>query len=1180
MKHSISDFIAPYPERDDRNIQTKIWAKLEFRECVPDPDPAKGEYRVDDIFYNTQVFFQRFVSEYRSCFMISGPGSGKSRCYICFEQYQREFHPGEIKNFYFIAGSAQINDFKNQVVAVMKEKKQGMQQTVESESVERLQEVKSHFIPMTVDALHKEIERRSNKELKRDFGNCAFMIDELHEYKLTEKTDLNRERKRFDHYCSMWRLTHVCSNAVIILSTATPVTNDVRELIYHAALLPKTKIIKTPLTKKIYKTVVEATKEGDYEIPKPDWVEIDFSTINRLNPDNLDELDDDIKDELNKLEQDLENVLRGRIIYVREPSTGARKVYPEDAQEDEFAHRMVTPVLMSKFQSEAYAKTIGKFRGSIDEAKSDFMSTEGGGDKKNALYQLPKQASVFVFPTQGRINALLSGKTPKGADKFGRVGTEGIDALLKWEEGKFQTKYKAGKYSEKTYGKDAVKKVKAEFPTFKEQSFKKYLANDKYLYESSAKLYDFVKRAEKTNTKVMVIAEEFYQTDCLVIAATLEARIYPKAGDDEDDFGWEGKKWEYFMADRSDIWRNDAGDIQPNFRSAPRYFIYSSSVGDKMRDEALKLIAHPKNIDGRYLKVIVITEVGGVGINIFNVSSVDFFLTRFTPADDRQTEGRSFRATSHVELLKRQKKKGIDHVDVEVRYLVAVVDKEIDEKYMTEESASGSESEEVEKQMVGGVPQIDSLLYRWIYQKDFKFSKVMKMLYRIAIDAWINRRRNIRSTDLPGSKECFYGKSCNYLPFKINPDVAIDLTTYSVYNLNKSREIITEKLRELFSESRGYNIVQIMRDVSEKSQRTEHEIFGVVKYLIESETVLSLDQYGYNQYLAEDREVLYTTRNPIIEPEKTLKYYSDKLIINQPLSLEDYAPENVVLDDVYKELSRKKYKDAEESSYYFANLHLFVKVKLFEEAWILDEEERAELIWPDRVIEASTHLYYLDRDVVVHEIGLLYSKCANYNAVDGLIHPAGNLRIYKDGIWRKANQREKTYYSNKFAIQYNRDLKKYYEKLQYAGIIGIIVRPDLVHIREFTLTKEGKYKFGEGKKCNSIEPHVLIGMIYDLLDEEDEKEYSKKITTSNIKIVEKVFPKLSKDTLKNMGEKSPGKLDFYATKIQNKEAGKIELCKKLCELLLEKDGIFTVVGSASKTVKKMFEKMRDKKIKT
>src|SRR5687768_13228744 len=78
MNQKLEDFINPYPSRDHPDIQSLLYAKKEIRELVPDPDPALGEYRVDPIFFNHQVAFQRIMSEYGSVLVESGTGSGKT----------------------------------------------------------------------------------------------------------------------------------------------------------------------------------------------------------------------------------------------------------------------------------------------------------------------------------------------------------------------------------------------------------------------------------------------------------------------------------------------------------------------------------------------------------------------------------------------------------------------------------------------------------------------------------------------------------------------------------------------------------------------------------------------------------------------------------------------------------------------------------------------------------------------------------------------------------------------------------------------------------------------------------------------------------------------------------------------------------------------------------------------
>ena len=1040
MKQSLEDFVVPYPSRNHPNIQSLLYAKKEIRETVPDPDTSKGEYKLDDTYFNHQIAFQRIVSEYGSVLMLSGTGSGKTGCFSAFETFQRTHREGEIKDFWYVGGNDQQNDFKDQITRTFgkKEEQTMFSKGAAQETTQKRRMMKAHFITSTYNDLAKEIQKRSNEELLRDYGNSAFFFDEIHTLKLTEKTDTAKIRERLLTYQSIWRLTHVCNYAYFILVTATPITNDINEIIYHINLLPNTIQIETKLSKSIYNAVFQ-----EHGVSQQQWMTVDFSIVNELDPDYLDHLQgiectgealaenyhpQDYTKRLDILESQLEKILRGRIIYVRSPSTGAVEIYP-DSEYDPCCHRFLRVLEMSVFQSLAYADIIMK--GQDEEMiKTKLLNQDEDNttQKGNSLYQLPKQASVFVFPTKEYALKRLAGKE---SDIPGLVGSEGIMNLITLssvdvakKEEDFTTK---GYYSKKT----SVKGKKVVTMNV-EDWFSDYLANDNLLYESSAKFYEIIKWLERNDTGMAYIAEEYYATNCLVFAAALQARPLPE----NNVWRTPNARWTPFELKKLSQWQED-GKI--TIGKAPRYIIYSSTTDEKIRAQALQLASHPANVKGEYIKAIIATEVGSVGININNGMAMFFNNCRFTPSATRQTKDRIFRARSHVAALSLAEKKGLDYVNVEVRYMVSQVNPKVQEMYKKR------------------VPEIDALLYRVIYEKDFRFSKLMRMFKRIAIDAPVNVSRNIRSSDKARTEQCDYEIVCSYKPYNFDPTLPIDYSTYNVYYNEKSIALIKEFLVEMFQTKSGFPVNALIKYISNQRGHTTHEIANAIRYLVENNQLLLVDRFGYDQYLAENRGILYITREPFLKPEASLHYYSNIVLYESQSILEDYAAAEANVKEERKLIDSDQMNDVDEYKYWYANLDAYKKIKLFEEAWIeLQENPDNEPLWAKRIRNCVRHLYAVDPvdGTPVHEIELVYSKTTNYNAVDGLLRPSGHLRVYRDGIWRHTNEYERDYYAAIISKQMDDKLDVYYRKFHAFGLIGVIVRPDLVHIREFTYNEK------------------------------------------------------------------------------------------------------------------------------
>jgi hypothetical protein len=764
-------------------------------------------------------------------------------------------------------------------------------------------------------------------------------------------------------------------------------------------------------------------------------------------------------------------------------------------------------------------------------------------DRKNALYQLPKQAAVIVFPTKKHALARLAGKK---SSIPGIAGKDGITGLVEMQE--ITVKKGWEDYDTKDYyrqikrqGKVGMKKVKQLVVA---DWFAEYLSKDKLLYECSAKIYEVVTYVEREDTGLTYLAEEFYQTNCLAIAAALESRTRPL----KNSKRWpgEGIRWTAFNHANVEDWLDANGNI--TIAKAPRYMIYTSGIDANVRAQSLALASHPANVNGDYLILVIATEVGTVGININNGAAVFFNTPRFTPAAMRQTEDRVFRGRqSHKEALRLAALRGKDYVKVEVRYMVARVDPSVREEYPD-------------------VLEIDSLLYRVIYEKAFRFGLFFRMWKRIAVDAPVNRRRNMRITDRPRTEDTDYVDERYYQLIGFDDTLPIDYSTYNIYYSEESIPRVTEVIRELFEKRGNYPVSGILDILSTEYDFSQQEVANAIRHLVETSELLLHDRYGYPQYLAESQGMLYITRDTALVPEPSLHYYSANAIYTDQDILEDYAAKNTNISHSIDKLD--KLKSPASYKHWYSELDAYKKIKLFEAAYVIviqSSEDDAPIPWVVKVLDCASNLYAIDEsdDTAVHEIELVYSKTTNYNAVDGLLRPSGHLRIFRDGIWRHTNELERPYYAKIMEAKMEKILLTYYDKFRDIGILGIVVRHDLVHIREFQYDPTtSSYSSSEGTKCTGLSAYALVGMIFDVTNP------AVTITNTvkdNIQTVRQVF-KVGTATIRKLSKK---KLEYYAQRVESGLPGKTELCHELCSALLSIGAVFAIIGSASATISKM-----------
>jgi hypothetical protein len=636
MARTIDSYNRPYPSRDDPDIQTIIYSKKEFRECAP-AVKQNEEVRVDPLFYNNQVFLQRTLYVWRSIFCIWDTGAGKTGMYECFRQNMVQNYPGEISTFFYVAPETQQGDFQYQismdfstedVKELFNAIKGDNYKAVTSNQTTILRKVikEAGYITLTYDEISKQIDAMDNNEVVKTFNNAALMIDEIQFIKLDESKDNvlpKDQRDRLRLYKSYWRVSKLCPNCVFILATGTPMTNSTNELIYHVNLMPNTKQIRTSLSVSIAKDMEE--KYG-IVIKEDDWIDIDIYSRRQL-----------------------EIVLRGRVSYIRAPLTGGVETYPVPTEEeiwknveyDDQLHKTVVELTMSQFQARAYLESMKKLP---NPAKVKIKE----GDK---LYLQSLQACVFAFPTKAYANWRLGkGKKPS-AIRESAIGTEGLNNVSKKGKIEYAREYAATRYAAGLAKKgkltNKVILVKTRIP---KEWFLDFIAKDENLIECGVKVFDVVKNAMNPDLGQQYVASMFKNSTCGIIGWALKVRGFEEFDPRRGAF-----------LDTSDISKRKFGKIK--IGKAQRFAIITSS-NKKYHQQILKLAHHPDNLRGEYLKLIMVTKVGTVGLNMKEKEVVGLLEPGYTPAQWYQTKNRAFRPTSYIGSLRWAKKHRPEHPDI------------------------------------------------------------------------------------------------------------------------------------------------------------------------------------------------------------------------------------------------------------------------------------------------------------------------------------------------------------------------------------------------------------------------------------------------------------------------------------------------------------------------------------
>lgn len=1161
MSRSLDLYYVPYPDRNDPDIQSRIWAKREFRECASGPRDS-DDVRVSPVYYNIQIFFQRYLSAYRSVLLYFEPGSGKTGCYKCFQEYCSKFRPGAVSAFYYFAAKTQLNDFTEQVSVDF-----GSESTKEAFEMvsgdvgdgriiqKRIQNERSRltkqgiraakFSPMVYGRFRKIVDGMTNEEVFDTYRNAVIFIDEVQFIKLDEdkdatvkrpketKEEKEERRERVAIYNAFYRVARLCPDCYFVVSTGTPMTNNVNDLLYQINLLPGRTLIRTAVSKAIALEMYE-----NHKIPMPtedEWVDLDLHN-----------------EDQGELEERMEEVLRGKVMYARAPETeavksfltddvieklGTRYPFHDDPSYDywnwrtiEFdvdCHRVLSTYTMSEFQSHNYLQV---------------------HDTRLRVHNDSRHASIFVFPKPEYMRMVVS-KGIAAANKLTLEGVLGHEKELKnyIVEKKIILTGATGTLSYK-------QRVQRDIPTYEPADdglFKKYIKDLNNVKNSGIKIYEIVMHALNPKVGPFSVASTYVHVTCVLTMVILKEHGFSEYNPEVDN-----------------IYTTETLDPSKKKRRCAILAAWNKGV----HQEILRLARHKDNVRGKYLKCIFITPVSSTGINISNQESIFIIDPPFTPAQLEQSEKRVRRPNSHTNSSEWAKKHwGIDKFPLYTFYMVAQPDLQMAEEHGVE----GTESREWS-------------LYASMYQKDVQNARVMRGLKKIAIDAQANWTRNVRDSIMDGTQEADY-LPAEYTPYNIDLTLPIDTTTYDSYYAASDLKIPREKIHNFFRSLPQHSAGTIPDIIASLgNQYTAVELGIYLKRMVEEQLIPGTDPFGFNVILSEDAGVFYLSREIYRNPDPSLQYYTNFLALESVNTLESVVPDFLDEEKMDRYISEIE-QGNDFADYISESVPNAYKSKLVENAFVMRYSGtmiRDLPLWAQRILTTTfllhTQLATETGAVVVHQINSLFNGTGsgtNFNPVDSVLKASQQLRIMnvKQGlVWKDCTKPEADLYCGALNSRFVTELGAMYQKYAQVGCVGVIVRFDAVHIRRFTVTSTGVLNKGTGKNSTGFKPKSLLPLLYKAW------AYSEGILDSDMdedratedKIVEVQERMIALDyepiAMKILASLPSGAVRYYLSVL-----GKIEddsnysAGKELCELLYEIGAIYTVIGEALPTIERI-----------
>lgn len=886
----LADLLESYPPVSTPGFQTLITAKKEFTELASDTrerlPPGRGQY------FKHQKFTHRFLRAYDDLVVISETGTGKSCEVQGFTEYTRKeldkakINPAQAdeKAAHFkrviilVRGRTQKDETKNQLVCRCSDGhyesnmvKRAKTQTVQTTNL-TLELKKAGYIVTTYTSFAHRIEENypteaDNEKLAEEYADTIFWIDEAHNLLIDPAvTTMTREKQQT--YYTLWRVLHLARRSKRIISTATPMINEEKEIgSLMNLILPLNGILPVGY---------------DYRSAPPNDIRVLFpglpfdhrtATPEQIAPYFRGQFPPDYNFSTATL-QDVEPFFRGRITFVRASDTGAIPEEQGIPQREEYevngvryqSQLIVYNTAMSPHQSDGYILAKQAIQG------------------RDELFGAERQAANFVFPdgywgngiTDEERTARREARRAKVAMKAaiaagGVTGETPIPVEVLPEGGRLpiapRTDVITGLAVDlgaepteelRAFRRYVVVRGDSYAPT---PEFTPWLQNIDHIRYLGCKYGEIVRLVIEEPGNAFVYGEFVEGSGAIVLALCLEGMGFLRYNETTSMFMGVGGGTVKPVCSGSEADlanRRVRPDILSHRDGAPlRYAILTRETSGSKFNSMMEAMNSYENRHGDYIKVFISSRVGRDAINVNNVLQIHLVGGEWNQSSIYQAISRGLRATSHVDLIKEEQERlrleGGDpataRVTVKIYKHAAVA---LDE-------ANSS---------------IDLMMYRISEWKDRNIKRMMRMMKQCAVGCQVHYARNVRPGDVDGTPACDYD-ICQYQC--VDPAPAEE--DYSTYDVLYAGELISDTINEIINVYRQRNALTLDEIAALLPHYRRKYLIMALERLITNKTAL-IDRFGYTTYLREDKGSFYLDRsyptgNP---PSYAMSYYTQGII--------------------------------------------------------------------------------------------------------------------------------------------------------------------------------------------------------------------------------------------------------------------------------------------------------------
>ena len=591
MVYYIHDMIENYEDQEDEDIQYKISERREFYELKSssrEKQPEKGG------FFKHQELFTRYARQYDRIFNIHETGTGKTGSIISLAEHYKNKQPGVVKKFIILEpGPPTVEDFKDQIVKLSKKdsylvRNNDVEDSSYKNNLTRM--INKYYEVTTYRRFIKD--DLSDEKIEEYYSDCVFFFDEAHRLRnLSDNSGSEISEEEFDKILSyLWRVTHIAKRIKVIVASATPMINKVRDFqpllnLLLPADMQFPKVKEDSFYENLTLEQLEPYIRGMVTFVRFSETNIKVSNKGVDFKDFVHSIEYNREGTSNKIVPDVKKVVNNVVVEV---SSGKNKTKKDFVTKKVHSQITIYPIVMNDFQQKYY-----------EEAEKL---------KKDAFLDKARQSSTFVFPD----------------GSFGQKG------FLKYVE--------LNEYQNYSLRETYFKKGK------QVQSLKSYINNDDIdqsisnLGQLSCKFQKYVKKEIEASKKErpgnsFCYIEHVEGSGVIVLSLILE------------QLGFEN-----FRLNDSTI-VDSKNRIRENFKKKKRFALITGKTTN-LRN-MLRVFNSPDNMDGEYIQMILASEVARDGINIKNVLRGYILSPGWHESGMHQALSRFVRADSHNLLRQR-----------------------------------------------------------------------------------------------------------------------------------------------------------------------------------------------------------------------------------------------------------------------------------------------------------------------------------------------------------------------------------------------------------------------------------------------------------------------------------------------------------------------------------------------